>query len=113
MPCAKGPHLRIISPSGVGSILITSAPRSARIIEQNGPASARDRSTTRRPSKGSRAVMVLTRLDLDLVRVESEQLLDRQHLVERLLVAPDGVLGAALQRKIRGIALERTMRAVA
>src|SRR6202012_1759350 len=47
------PQARIISPSGSGSTLTTSAPRSPRIIAQKGPASARERSSTRIPSRGS------------------------------------------------------------
>src|ERR1700722_11425610 len=38
-----------MSPSGAASTLITSAPISANIREQVGPASARDKSSTRRP----------------------------------------------------------------
>src|SRR5215468_5565732 len=36
---------------------MTRAPRSASIIVQNGPASTRDRSTTRTPSRGDGAVI--------------------------------------------------------
>src|ERR1700730_13233482 len=52
MPRSNGPHARIISPSGSGSTLTTSAPRSARIMVQKGPARARDRSSTRMPVSG-------------------------------------------------------------
>src|SRR5512139_3783584 len=45
MPC-----LRTGSPSSTPSILMTSAPMSARNIEQKGPESILDRSTTRMPS---------------------------------------------------------------
>src|SRR6185369_14123619 len=44
MPC-----LRTGSPSPTSSILMTSAPMSARNIEQNGPERILDRSTTRMP----------------------------------------------------------------
>src|SRR6266704_1880667 len=44
---------------------------------------------------------------IDLVGIEGEQFLDGRHLVVRLLVAPDGVLGAVLERVVRRLALER------
>src|SRR6267378_8686864 len=43
---------------------------------------------------------------IDLVGIEGEQFLDREHLVVRLLVGPDGVLRAVLQRVVRRLALE-------
>src|SRR5437773_5755291 len=46
-----GPIMRIGSPPSGSSILITSAPRSASSIEPYGPASMRERSRTRTPSK--------------------------------------------------------------
>src|SRR5258706_15821039 len=48
----KGGQLRVSSPFPGSSTLMTSAPMSARIIEQNGPASTRVRSRTRMPSSG-------------------------------------------------------------
>ena len=48
LPTAPGIRL-VISPAG-GSILMTSAPRSARSIAQNGPAMTCETSTTLRPS---------------------------------------------------------------
>ncbi len=47
-PCAYGgPQARVSSPLPGRSILITSAPRSARFCAHHGPASTRDRSSTR------------------------------------------------------------------
>src|SRR2546423_14388365 len=42
---------------------------------------------------------------LDLIGIEGEQFLDREHLVVGLLVDPDGVLRAALERVVRCLAL--------
>src|ERR1700742_1650874 len=53
MPSANGPQDRIMSPAGVGSTLTTSAPRSARMVAQKGPAKARDKSRTRIPANGN------------------------------------------------------------
>src|SRR5664279_2368891 len=47
-----GPHWRVSSPSRL-STLITSAPRSARIMVQKGPASTRVKSSTRTPANAS------------------------------------------------------------
>ena len=47
---------RLISPSGKGSILTISAPRSARIMEQNGLDNASVRSITRKPSSEERGI---------------------------------------------------------
>src|SRR5262245_50449560 len=46
------PQLRVSSPAPGGSSLITSAPRSASVIVHHGPASTRDRSSTRTPVSG-------------------------------------------------------------
>src|SRR5262244_2807232 len=46
-----GPIMRIGSPPSGSSILMTSAPRSASSMEPYGPASIRDRSSTRTPAK--------------------------------------------------------------
>src|SRR6266508_7033467 len=51
-PPTKGGQLRVSSPRPGSSILITSAPMSPSIIEQNGPASTRVRSRTRIPASG-------------------------------------------------------------
>src|SRR6266446_2174011 len=53
------------------------------------------------------------RADVDLVGVEGEQILDDEHVVERCFVAPHRVLRPALQREVRGVALEGAMRLVA
>src|SRR5690242_8580044 len=49
-PSLCGGHVRDSSPLAVSSILMTSAPRSDRSMPQNGPASTRERSSTRMPS---------------------------------------------------------------
>src|SRR5581483_1653553 len=46
------PQVRVSSPLVGSSILMTSAPRSARSMAQYGPASTRDRSTIRTPASG-------------------------------------------------------------
>src|SRR5205814_6693542 len=51
-PEMNGGQLRVSSPLPGSSILITSAPMSARIMEQNGPARTRVRSRTRMPESG-------------------------------------------------------------
>src|SRR5262245_47092173 len=51
MPSFDGKAKRETSGVG-GSILITSAPRSSRVRAQRGPASTREKSTTRMPSRG-------------------------------------------------------------
>jgi hypothetical protein len=50
-----GPQVRVSSPLPGRSILITSAPRSARVCVHQGPASTRDRSSTRIPSRAVHA----------------------------------------------------------
>src|SRR5262245_22363720 len=53
MPPRKGgPHCRLSSPSGGGSIFSTSAPMSARSIVHTGPDRMRERSTTNTSSSG-------------------------------------------------------------
>src|SRR5262249_20602468 len=47
-----GPHCRLSSPSGGGSTFMTWAPMSANSIVQTGPDKIRERSTTRRSSRG-------------------------------------------------------------
>src|ERR1700738_4593565 len=51
MPGVEGNAKRETSGRG-GSILITSAPRSSRVRAQRGPASTREKSTTRMPLRG-------------------------------------------------------------
>src|SRR6202007_1156077 len=51
MPGVEGNAKRETSGRG-GSILITSAPRSSRVRAQSGPASTREKSTTRMPPRG-------------------------------------------------------------
>src|ERR1700736_3896560 len=51
MPGVEGNAKRETSGRG-GSILITSAPRSSRVRAQSGPASTREKSTTRMPLSG-------------------------------------------------------------
>src|SRR5436190_4567951 len=71
--------------------------------------SARVSIATRRLSLTFMAGILLCLCDdrIDFVRVEGEQFLDREHLVVRLLVGPDGVLRAVLERVVRCLALER------
>src|SRR5258708_38996865 len=52
----KGGQLRVSSPFPGSSTLMTSAPMSARFIEQTGPASTRVKSRTRMPSSGREAL---------------------------------------------------------
>src|SRR6266850_4713311 len=54
-PPENGGQPRVSSPLPGSSTLITSAPMSPRIIEQNGPASTRVRSRTRTPASGRSA----------------------------------------------------------
>src|ERR1700752_5456225 len=51
MPGVEGNAKREASGRG-GSILINSAPRSSRVRAQSGPASTREKSTTRMPERG-------------------------------------------------------------
>ena len=51
-PGSGDPHARAMSPAPRGSSLITSAPKSASMVEQKGPASAWLRSSTRMSSSG-------------------------------------------------------------
>src|SRR5436853_5368365 len=54
-PPEKGGQPRVSSPLPGSSTLMISAPMSPRIIEQNGPASTRVRSSTRTPDSGRSA----------------------------------------------------------
>src|SRR5208337_1177006 len=51
-PMNGGPHSRVSSPVLGRSILITSAPRSPKIIEQNGPVRIREASIILSPASG-------------------------------------------------------------
>src|ERR1700744_3729517 len=62
-----GPKPRVSSPAPGRSILITSAPRSASICTQVGPASTRVRSNTRRPFSGPvGSVISISKTPVDL-----------------------------------------------
>src|SRR5919204_5246388 len=80
-PANGGPHARVSSPSPGRSTLTTSAPRSASTIVAYGPASTRDRSTTRSPTSGAPPPLPDdgNRLDLDLRARDREP----SHLDER------------------------------
>src|SRR6266853_3429744 len=70
--------------------------------------SARVRSATRRLSLTAMGgILRLCNDRIDLVGIEGEQFPDREHLVVRPLVGPDGVLRAVLERVVRRLALER------
>src|SRR5689334_2288082 len=84
-------HERSVSPSG-GSILITSAPKSASCRVRMLPATRRDRSTTRTPFRGPRASGVSVFLAGLLANVLLEV---RQRPLHRLLRS-GGVVAAAL-----------------
>src|SRR5207237_400159 len=75
--------LRVSSPLPGSSILMTSAPMSARIIEQNGPARTRVRSRTRMPLSGSTFGTSLSFPD-----ALGEAARDRVHPVARVAGAP-------------------------
>src|SRR5688572_15867673 len=58
-PANGGPQKRVSSPAPGISILMTSAPRSPRIIVQSGPASARVASSTRMPARAPPAMSTM------------------------------------------------------
>src|SRR6266481_5632549 len=60
MPSLNGKEKRDTSGRG-GSILITSAPRSANVRPQSGPANTREKSTTLRPWRGPGIITSLQR----------------------------------------------------
>src|SRR5260370_26627933 len=74
----RGAWPRESSPRPGSSILITSAPRSARFIAQNGPASTRLRSSTRMPASGFSSSMKFLSLS-DLAPPRTRLLLLRTH----------------------------------
>src|SRR3954471_8804755 len=61
-PGSGVPHARAMSPAPLGSSLITRAPKSASMVEQNGPASAWLRSMTVTSSSGSRMGILSSRV---------------------------------------------------
>src|SRR5438046_7336872 len=89
-PPAKGGQLRVSSPFPGSSILMTSAPMSPSVIEQNGPARTRVRSRTRMPARGWSA------RDTRLAFPDSlgEARGDRVHAVARAARAPPEEAGA-------------------
>src|SRR5260370_37200745 len=92
-------HERKVSPSG-GSILITSAPKSASWSVRMLPATSRDRSTTRIPFKGPRAVGSSVFFEGRLADVLAEELHRARHgllggrrVPAAALVAMEAVVG--------------------
>src|SRR5947207_13491519 len=82
-PEMNGGQLRVSSPLPGSSILITSAPMSARIMEQNGPARTRVRSRTRMPESG-----LMSRTGPSFQRALGEAARDRVYPVARSPRAP-------------------------
>src|SRR4029077_12531442 len=89
MPLTR--HERKVSPSG-GSILITSAPKSASCRVRTLPATRRDRSTTRTPFRGPLASGVSGFFAGFLANV----LLEVRHRALHRLLRGGGVVAAAL-----------------
>src|SRR2546422_1078703 len=89
-PPAKGGQLRVSSPFPGSSILMTSAPMSPSIIEQNGPARTRVRSRTRTPTRGWSARDTLSSFPGSLGEAPG----DRVHAVTRTTGAPPEEAGA-------------------
>src|SRR5882757_10705634 len=101
MPLTR--HERSVSPSG-GSILITSAPKSASCSVRMLPATRRDRSTTRTPLKGPRADGVKGFFDGRLANVLAEELQRARHgllggrrVEAAALVAMETVIGRIVE----------------
>src|SRR3989475_211079 len=88
-PSLCGGHVRDSSPLPVSSTLMTSAPRSDSSMAQNGPASTREQSTTRIPSRDSAGGVVVMRYYTSMTRL-------RAALGRRILVL-DGAMGTMLQ----------------
>src|SRR3989441_2031877 len=88
-PSLCGGHVRDSSPLPVSSTLITSAPRSDSSIAQNGPASTREQSTTRTPSRDSAGGLMVMRYYTSMTRL-------REALARRILVL-DGAMGTMLK----------------
>src|ERR1043165_7080557 len=74
---------------------------------------SRTRRSTLTPMPRMRAILPLEFPDLDFVGIEGEKAGDRLHFVVGRFVAPCGVLRTALERVVRGVALEGTVRLVA
>src|ERR687888_8461 len=87
-PSLWGGQVRDSSPVAVSSILRTSAPRSARSMAQNGPASTRERSSTRMPSS-ARVGPVMCATITFMTRLG-------EALTQRILVL-DGAMGTMIQ----------------
>src|SRR5256885_11100053 len=97
-PPAKGGQLRVSSPFPGSSILMTSAPMSPSIIEQNGPARTRVRSRTRTPTRGWSARDTLSSFPGSLGQAPG----DRVHAVTRTTGAPPEEAGAGPRAAGRG-----------
>src|SRR3984893_6039688 len=94
---------RSVSPSG-GSILITSAPKSANCRVRILPATSRERSTTRTPFRGPRAEGVKVFFAGCLANVLAEELqcpghglLGGRRVVAAALVAVEAVVGRIVE----------------
>src|SRR3989442_7925085 len=96
-PPAKGGQLRVSSPFPGSSILMTSAPMSPSIIEQNGPARTRVRSRTRTPTRGWSARDTLSSFPGSLGEAPG----DRVHAVTRTTGAPPEEAGAGPRAPVR------------
>src|SRR3989442_4255348 len=98
-PPAKGGQLRVSSPFPGSSILMTSAPMSPSIIEQNGPARTRVRSRTRTPTRGWSARDTLSSFPGSLGEAPG----DRVHAVTRTTGAPPEEAGAGQRAAMREV----------
>src|SRR5215217_1998123 len=101
MPLTR--HERSVSPSG-GSILITSAPKSASCNVSTLPATRRERSITRTPLRGPRAWGVKDFFEGRLANVLAEELQRARHgllggrdVVAAALVAMEAVIGRVIE----------------
>src|SRR2546422_2654631 len=88
-PSLCGGHVRDSSPLPVSSTLITSAPRSDSSIAQNGPASTREQSTTRTPSRDSAGGLMVMRYYTSMTRL--------REALGRCVLVLDGAMGTMLQ----------------
>src|SRR3977135_4463443 len=107
MPLTR--HERSVSPSG-GSILITSAPKSANCRVKILPATRRDRSTTRTPFRGPRAWGVKVFFAGFLANVLAEELQCPGHgllggrcVVAAAFVAMEAVVGRMTEGRDVGV----------
>src|SRR5256885_14969699 len=98
-PPAKGGQLRVSSPFPGSSILMTSAPMSPSIIEQNGPARTRVRSRTRTPTRGWSARDTLSSFPGSLGEAPG----DRVHAVTRTTGAPPEEAGGGPRAPTGGV----------